>query len=178
MRAALLAVAGLVAGSVAAGEPAASMHPQQLYLFQHAYPGAQVLFDCQGNFSGASDHEHVLGIERPGEAPTRVGLLLDSGKWLFHDIETELKTDKLPPRQWPQRWEAPPAGPAPKCNADPRRDTDLSDHGKLLGGAPFFALRPAQSLACFGTSEQYNNWDCITYRNGRFHVWYQQVFAD
>jgi hypothetical protein len=175
---ALVAVACLAVGTATAGAADASMDAQQLYLFQHAYPDAELIFDCKGNFTGASDKEHVLGFHRPGEKPRRVGLVLDSGKWLFHDIEQELKADKLPPRHWAQSWEAPPGGAAPKCNVDPRHDPDLSDHGKTLGDVPFFTLRPGLAAACFGTSEQYNNWDCIAYRNGRFSLWYQQVFAD
>jgi hypothetical protein len=178
-RAATLALAGFAAASVAASEPAAlSMNAQQLYLFQHAYPNAQVIFDCQGNFTGASDQEHVLGIQRPGAQPERIGLVLDSGKWLFHDIEAELKADKLPPRRWPQRWEAPPAGLAPLCNIDPHRARDLNYHGTLLGGKPFFRLPAGHATACFATSEQYNNWDCVAYGTGHFRLWYQQVFAD
>ncbi|MGZ5199647.1 MAG: hypothetical protein ACXWC4_07720 [Telluria sp.] len=178
MRTAVLALASLAVGSAVAAGPAVSMNAQQLYLFQAAYPDAEVVFDCQGNFSGASAQEHVLGIKRDGAKPARVGLLLDSGKWVFHDIDHELDTDKLPPRRWPYPWEVAPTAAAPKCNADPRRDRDLSDNGKVLGYRPLFVLRQGQANACFGTSAQYNNWDCVAYRNGQFRLWYQQVFAD
>jgi hypothetical protein len=179
IRAAIAMFAGIAAGAAVAAGPVGTMDPQQLDLFQHAYPGAEIIFDCEGNFSGASEHEHVLGIRRVGEAPSRVGLVLDSGKWLFHDIERELKAEKLPPRRWPDPWEAPPSGATPKCNAKPTQDADLSDgHGKALGYKPLFVLRSGQANACFATSQQYNNWDCVAYRNGQFRLWYQQVFAD
>lgn len=178
MRFALVAATVLFAGSAAADSPVPTLDAQQLYLFKAAYPGAEIIFDCPGNFSGASDREHVLGIARPGQAPSRVGLTLDTGKWIFHDIEAELKSDKLPARHHAYAWEAPPGGAAPKCNVQPARDADLSDHGKPLGEKPLFILRPGQANACFASSGEYNNWDCIAFRKSQFRLWYQQVFAD
>jgi hypothetical protein len=180
MRATCLAIVSIVvAGSAAASDSGAMLDAQQLSLLNSTYPASEIIFDCQGNFSGASSNEHVLGIRQAGQAPIRVGLVLDGGKWTFHDIERELSTDKLPPHYWPQRWEASNGGDwgAPKCNVEARHDPDLSDNGKLLD-RPLFALRRGQANACFNTSQQYNNWDCVAYRKGQFRLWYQQVFAD
>lgn len=178
MRLGWVAAVLLIAGPAAAGSSVISLDAEQLSLFKTAYPGAEIVFDCQGNFSGGSSHEHVLGIVRSGQAPVRVGLTRDGGMWRFHDVERELKSDKLPARHYPYEWEAPPSGAAPKCNVQPAREAELSDQGNVLGGRPLFALRPDRANACFATSQQYNNWDCIAYRNGQFRLWYQQVFAD
>lgn len=178
MRGALLVAASLVASAASAAGTNTTMNVQQLYLFNHAYPGARVVFDCEGNFSGASGQEHVLGIERPGEKRQRIGLLLDSGKWLFHDIDKELSAGRQHGKHAEQGWEGPPQNSPFKCRADLQRDRDLSVQGKPLDGPPSFALRAGQASACFGTSGQYNNWDCVAYRSRRFQLWYQQEFAD
>ena len=80
MRFGWVAASLLFAGSAAADGPVATLDAQQLRLFKSAYPGAQVVFDCAGNFSGGSSREHVLGIVRSGRAPIRVGLTLEGAE--------------------------------------------------------------------------------------------------
>jgi hypothetical protein len=105
-------------------------------------------------------------------------LVLTGDKWALHDIDQELLQDERLSNSFPVDWPPSRAG-ATKCSARPARDRDLSNAGRPLGRA-LFALPVGRANACFATSDEYNNWDCVAYSpsQGRFKLWYQQVFAD
>jgi hypothetical protein len=161
----------------AADQAASQLLPEQKTLLDREYPGARIVFACNGNFSGSSGHEKMLALATPAgtRSPARVGLVLERGAWALHHIDKELLGDSRLSRHFPLDW----TGAAVKCSATPGRDPDLGNDGKPLGRS-FFRLGAGAANACFATSEQYNNWDCVGYspRERRFRLWYQQVFAD
>jgi hypothetical protein len=159
---------------------AARLSPEQQAVVEHAYPGARLVSACGGNFSGRSGQEQVLGLVGPEAAQRliRVGLVLAGDKWALHDIDQELLKDERFSHAFPLDWPLSRVGDT-KCSARPARDRDLSNAGRPLGRA-LFALPAGRANACFATSDEYNNWDCVAFSpaQGRFRLWYQQVFAD
>jgi hypothetical protein len=161
---------------------AARLSPEQRALIERAYPGALLFSACSGNFSGRSGQEQVLGLVTPEATEKhrviRVGLVLAGDKWTLHDVDQELLQDERLSHSFPMDWPLSRASEY-KCSASPARDRDLSYAGKPLGGA-LFALPAGRANACFATSDEYNNWDCVAYSPSqrRFRLWYQQVFAD
>jgi hypothetical protein len=160
-----------------------TLAPGQAAALATNYPEAQIVAACAGNFSGAGERETVLGIWT--DRLHRVGLVLDGGKWQVHDIDLELRKDEPVSHSFPLAWEhkVDDGGfhGAMKCKVNLREEPDLSQGGKVLGRPPFFRLGAAQQAnACFGTSNEYNNWDCVAFdpKQRRFRLWYQQVFAD
>jgi hypothetical protein len=174
-------VAGLAHGAGQASAPApfaSRLLPQQKALLDRNYPGARIVAACSGNFSGQSGQEKVLALTLASHtraSPARVGLVLEHGAWTLHDIDKELLGDSKLSRHFPLDW----AGTGTKCSAAPGRDPELGQDGKPLGRS-LFRLGAGVANACFATSEEYNNWDCVAFspRERRFRLWYQQVFAD
>jgi hypothetical protein len=172
-------------GAIAATHAAlaAALAPGQAAALAAAWPGFRIVARCPGNFSGASRQEAIVGIWTG--TLHRVGLVAQAGKWQLHDIDRELLNDEPVTHSFPLAWDhkvdASGFHGQMKCNVTLGREPDLSLEGKPLGPPPLFSLRAGQQAnACFGSSEQYNNWDCVAFdpAQRRFRLWYQQVFAD
>jgi hypothetical protein len=180
-------LAAVMAGAFAqppapAFDLAARLSPEQQALVERAYPGAQLVSACGGNFSGKSAQELVLGLLTPEatekQRVIRVGLVLAGDKWTLHDVDQELLQDERLSHSFTMDWPLSQAGEY-KCSAAPAREIGLNNAGKPLGRA-FFTLPAGRANACFATSDTYNNWDCVAYSASqrRFRLWYQQAFAD
>jgi hypothetical protein len=169
------------------------IEPQRRAL-ERAFPNSKILVVCKGNYSGNSPNELILTVTSASHTAnrgpvSRVGLIFSDNEWRIHSIDGEIKMDSaISHASHLDEWNN-PADPeklanSVKCNAVLKTDKDLSNNGKLLGRAPFF--NPAKigkrsgTNACFSSSAEYNNWDCVAYdpRQRRFRLWYQQVFAD
>jgi hypothetical protein len=183
----------LIAGTAhAAGDDAlASAHttmsaqlaPGQAAALAASYPDYRIVARCAGNFSGASAQEAIVGIWTG--SLHRIGLVAQAGKWQVHDIDRELLKDEPVSHSFPLAWDhkldASGFHGLMKCNVVLRSEPAMSSGGKPLGPPPLFSLRAGQkSNACFASSAEYNNWDCLAYdpAQQRFRLWYQQVFAD
>lgn len=166
--------------------------PQQKAL-QHDFPNSKILSTCTGNYSGNSSNELVLSVTSDSytasPAISRVGLTFSNNQWTVHHIDDELKKDlaishSSPLEKWDPSTDTEKFARAVKCNVTLKSDKTFSMKGKLFGRAPFFSVPKIQkgsaANTCFGSSAEYNNWDCVAYdpQQRRFRLWYQQVFAD
>jgi hypothetical protein len=166
----------------------------QLRALERDFPNSKILSTCRGNYSGNSPDELVLTVTSASDtarnrAISRVGLTFSDNEWSIHRIDVEIKMDSaVSHASHIDEWDH-PADPEKfaktiKCNVVLNSDKTFSQNGKLLGRPPFFKLaemgKRSVTNACFSSSAEYNNWDCVAYdaRQRRFRLWYQQVFAD
>ena len=140
----------------------------------------------------AARDELILGIWKPVESTDwwkrevhRVALIWSKTAWTVHVIDNEIEKDKNLSHSFPMAWQyrfsdKGFAGEM-KCGVELRKDPDLSG---ALGDKPFFDLQKMglseDKVVCFGTSDTYNNWDCVVFSptDDRFRLWYQQAHAD
>ncbi|UGQ45590.1 hypothetical protein [Massilia endophytica] len=143
-----------------------------------AYPGARVLARCEAAFGTAGVQELAAVVKDAAGAVRRVAVLRTPGGWEPHDLDREILRDARLSRQGSD-WNRSGGTDAFKCNPALPGDKDLSDKGRMLDRPPFFQ-RGSRAVVCFGTSDTYNNWDCLAFRpeQNSFRLWYQQVFAD
>lgn len=187
----LMAVIFALNASASASEM--SLDEPQRQALQRDFPNSRVLSTCIGNYSGNSPNELVLSVtsvsDTASAAISRVGLTFSNHQWTVHHIDDELKRDlavshSSPLEKWDPSTDPEKFARAVKCKVTLKSDKTFSMKGKLFGRAPFFAVPKIQkgsaANACFGSSAEYNNWDCVAYdsHQRRFRLWYQQVFAD
>lgn len=167
---------------------------EQKSILDSSYPDFQLVAVCPGNFSGDTQNELVIGIWTPVESGKRqlqeihrVGLVYHELSWSIHSIDDELEKDRELSNSYPMRWDYKLNDETfvadMKCgiNSEFSKDSDLT---YSLGDKPFFSLQKTglskNKIACFATSDVYNNWDCVVYdpKEQRFKLWYQQAHAD
>ncbi len=169
----------------------------QIKVLSSRYPDFRLLKTCSGNFSGGEKKELMLGLWHAKESIKKeldeddwtqdaqiVGLLWNGSQWISHDIDGEMDEEK---EHYPNRWEYSMDSKGfhgdMNCGTELeyRKDSQLAFH---YSDEPFFDLAQSRiqnhTIACFGTHDVYNNWDCVVYspNEGRFKLWYQQAFAD
>lgn len=164
--------------------------PEQLGVVAALYPDFRILTLCPGHFSGGSANELVLGIWQPMQSPKsevhRVGVIWHNQAWQVHVIDDEIERDAKVgsfPQDWQYSFTEKGFSAATKCGVESEFGEN-SDLTYLMGDKPFFSLKKKglqkNKVACFATSDVYNNWDCLVYspKENRFKLWFQQAHAD
>jgi hypothetical protein len=163
---------------------------EQTRVLSSLHPEFRVLSLCGGRFSNGDRDELVLGILTTQGARSdvrRVGLLWRSAGWEVRDIDAELDRDKRVTRSYPLSWaftlnEKGFVG-GMKCGTQAalQKDPSLSH---LRGEHTIFDLKQAglarHAIACFASSDVYDNWDCAVFsrKDDRFRLWFQKARAD
>jgi hypothetical protein len=154
-------------------------------------PGAMIASACQAGSGQTPSAPRILGLLATGKnSPVRadiqpVALFQEKNRWTVRSINSDIAKDAWghDPIDWAYSIKGTKLDVGLKCAVNPYTDPDLSDgHGKLLDNKPFFPLSTGAtgSLTCFGTSDTYNNWDCVSFsaKLGRFRLWYRKVRND
>ena len=201
---AALAVAVLLASPwSAASEPPAPAALRQLHqgilrtlsaeqaaVLSAQQPPLLLVSSCPVHLGDVNRDERILGAfqgdpaDQARTVPAPAALVWENGKWALHLLNADIARDAW--GREPIQWEFGVAAATVKCGIDPYQDADLTEKkGQLLEHQRvYFSLDKKAALAkpavCFGTSDTYNNWDCVLFsqKNRRFSLWYRQEYAD
>lgn len=165
----------------------------QIKAVSKIYPDFKVVAVCPGNFSGSGKEELVIGVWKFVESEDpwnrgihRLGLIWNKNSWDVHNIDDELEKDDeisdAHPMLWQYEFNETGFVGDWRCGVESefKGDSVLSmDGNKPKFDAKKMGLEKNKPV-CFASSDTYNNWDCVVYspRDGRFRLWFQQVYAD